>query len=281
MTASRMAAPFEKCSRIRGTQLGMGWGWALRARGRPETRQGERAPPRARRQHTTTDTLVPSRDRQHMAPILTISPSGRYWTFGPRRAVSRVVTMGHVPAAARACSPHSPSCWPVRVAAPASAQTVEVAPFAGYRFGGDLFELATEPSPGSRRGAGLRRRRQRRDGERALVRGAVHASAGGRRHPRRAVQSAGSNPGRRQSLAGRRPPGPRYGPGAAVRHRVPGAHPLRGGRRRRGPVHARRRRGRQVPARAAPGSAARRPGVHDVRGRRRRPPRARAAASSA
>jgi hypothetical protein len=27
--------------------------------------------------------------------------------------------------------------------APASAQTVEVAPFAGYRFGGDLFELAT------------------------------------------------------------------------------------------------------------------------------------------
>ena len=31
----------------------------------------------------------------------------------------------------------------VRGAAPASAQTVEVAPFAGYRFGGDLFELAT------------------------------------------------------------------------------------------------------------------------------------------
>ena len=28
-------------------------------------------------------------------------------------------------------------------AAPASAQTVEVAPFAGYRFGGDLFEVAT------------------------------------------------------------------------------------------------------------------------------------------
>ena len=31
----------------------------------------------------------------------------------------------------------------VRGSAPASAQTVEVAPFAGYRFGGDLFELAT------------------------------------------------------------------------------------------------------------------------------------------
>jgi hypothetical protein len=29
------------------------------------------------------------------------------------------------------------------LAAPVSAQTVEVAPFAGYRFGGDLFELAT------------------------------------------------------------------------------------------------------------------------------------------
>jgi hypothetical protein len=28
-------------------------------------------------------------------------------------------------------------------AVPASAQTVEIAPFAGYRFGGDLFELAT------------------------------------------------------------------------------------------------------------------------------------------
>ena len=63
----------------------------------------------------------------------------------------------------------------------------------------------------------------------------------------RAVQSAGSNPGGRQSLAGRRPSGPRYGPCAAVPHRVPGAHPLRGRRRRRGPVHARRRRGRQVP----------------------------------
>ena len=31
----------------------------------------------------------------------------------------------------------------VRVAAPAAAQTVEVAPMAGYGFGGDLFELAT------------------------------------------------------------------------------------------------------------------------------------------
>jgi hypothetical protein len=31
----------------------------------------------------------------------------------------------------------------VGLAAPLSAQTVEVAPFAGYRFGGDLFELAT------------------------------------------------------------------------------------------------------------------------------------------
>jgi hypothetical protein len=30
-----------------------------------------------------------------------------------------------------------------RLAAPVSAQTVEVAPVAGYRFGGDLFELAT------------------------------------------------------------------------------------------------------------------------------------------
>ena len=30
-----------------------------------------------------------------------------------------------------------------RLAAPASAQTVEVAPFAGYRVGGDLFELVT------------------------------------------------------------------------------------------------------------------------------------------
>ena len=52
-----------------------------------------------------------------------------------------------------------------------------------------------EPSAGSRRRAGLRRRRQRRDVERALVRGAVHASAGGRRHRRRAVRSAAFEPG--------------------------------------------------------------------------------------
>ena len=145
MTASRIAAPFEKCSRIRGRTSGMGLGGAgagSGARGRPETRQGERT-----RRGRGDSTRRPTRSspagtgstwRQSLQSRRPagIGPSGRDATL------SRWLRWGMCPR--RPCVLAALTVLlAVRGAAPASAQTVEVAPFAGYRFGGDLFELAT------------------------------------------------------------------------------------------------------------------------------------------
>ena len=114
-----------------------------------------------------------------------------------------------------------------------SAQTVEVIPLAGYRFGGDLFEVAAE-APVDLDGA-------------PVVGGAVNVAMGDGlwfealfthqearvQRPRRSLRTAGSPvvgsvdhwlAGGRQDLG--------YRQGAAVRHRACGAHALSGRRRR-------------------------------------------------
>ena len=106
----------------------------------------------------------------------------------------------------------------VRLPVPVSAQTIEVSPFGGYRFGGDLFEAVDEPAARSRRRAGRWRRRGHRDAGRPLVRDTVHPSAGPRGHSRRCAQSARPRACGRGSLAGRRPPGVRCGACAPLYH---------------------------------------------------------------
>ena len=167
------------------------------------------------------------------------------------------------------------------LAAPASAQTVEVAPFAGYRFGGDLFELATN-HPLDLDGA-------------PVFGGAV------------SVEMANGHWFEALFTHQQADVDLRSGPfSPPVRTRAVVNHWLAGGRQDLGTGRARPfvtgflglthygadgddevrftlggGGGVEVPSRAAPGPAARWPGVHDVRGRRRRPPRAPAAASSA
>ena len=158
-------------------------------------------------------------------------------------------------------------CWP----GTSQAQTVEVAPFVGYRFGGDFFERVTgQPVDldGARAVGGMVNVKFMHPGlfAEALF---THQEArftvpGGLFAPPSGLADHG------RSLSGRRTAGVREQPAyAPVSDRPAGAHAVRGRGRQRDPVRRQRRRRREADARATHRRPARRTGVRDVRGCRR------------
>src|SRR5215204_523596 len=84
--------------RGRTSELACGWGCGAGASwdGACDPATGATAS-KASRQHTTTDTLAPSDGWQDMAQSLQLPAADRYWTFGPRRAVTGWLRWGMCP----------------------------------------------------------------------------------------------------------------------------------------------------------------------------------------
>ena len=134
----------------------------------------------------------------------------------------------------------------------AAAQTVEIAPVGGYRFGGGFFERVTQQEVDLDGAPAVGAGRERSASRWPVRRGARDASGGRRERSRERVCAVAALAHDRRALSGGRTAGVRdRSPGAPVPHRAPRADPLRGRRGQRDSFHRERRRRREADARAA------------------------------